>query len=109
MTKLLPKIIFFALIIGIAVAGTVLYIRTRASTDNGPWTMDNSKGTAPTANINEQQSVCIITVDGKKYDVQPLRSTHTGGDIFVCDTDMSDVFRKQHGDRLKMIEKYLVK
>lgn len=120
MNKLLPKIIFYALIVGVAVAGTLLYMKTRpAPTDNGPWTMsarggsalggDNSKGTTPTINVNSQQPDCIITVDAKQYDVTPLRNTHTGGDIFVCGTDMSDTFHKQHGDRLKMIEKYLVK
>jgi hypothetical protein len=101
MNKLLIKIIFYALIIGIAIAGTVLYMKTRpVSTNNGQWTMDNPTGMPAT---------CIITIDGQRYDVQTIRNTHTGGDVFQCGTDMSAVFHEKHGDRLQMIQKYLIK
>jgi hypothetical protein len=109
MNKLLPKIVFYALIVGISIAGTMLYMKMRpASVKNEPWTA----GQAPiTTNLNSVQPIttCIITVDGLKYDVQQLRSTHTGGDVFKCGTDMSSVFHGKHGESVKRIEKYLVK
>ncbi len=99
MNRILAKIVFYALIAGIIFAGAHLYIKTRLE---------------PAAAIQQpatgnQQPTCIITVDGQKYDVESLRSTHTGGDVFTCGTDMSDVFHKQHDDNLRMIQKYLVK
>jgi len=51
---------------------------------------------------------CIITIDGQRYDVQPLRNTHSGGDVFQCNTDMSDIFHGQHGDNLRMIQKFQI-
>jgi hypothetical protein len=45
---------------------------------------------------------CIVTIEGNRYDVTPLKSTHSGGDIFVCGTDMTATFFTQH-DR-KMLE-----
>jgi len=95
MNKLLPKIIFYGLIIGVAVAGTVLFLRSQP-VDNQQLTTSN------------QQPSCIITIDGQKYDVESLRFTHTGGDIFQCGTDMSAAFHQKHGDRLQMIQRYLV-
>ena len=95
MTKIIPKIIFYGLIIGVAIAGTILFLRSQP--------VDNQQPT-----IVNQQPTCIITIDGLKYDVQPLRDMHTGGDIFVCGTDMSAAFHQKHGDRLQMIQRYLV-
>jgi len=94
MTKILPKIVFYALIVGVAITGALLYIKIRPANQQ------------PTT--NNQQPICIITIDGQKYDVESLRSTHTGGDIFQCDTDMSAAFHRKHDDNLQMIQKYLV-
>lgn len=99
MNKLLIKIIFYALIIGVAVAGTVLYLKSQPTSSIA----DQQPAT------NNQQPSCIITIDGQKYDVESLRSMHTGGDIFVCGTDMSAAFHRKHDDNLQMIQKYLVK
>jgi len=53
---------------------------------------------------------CIITVRGEKYNVKEFRNMHKGGDIFKCDTDMTEAFNNQHGDReLQKMQKYLVK
>lgn len=57
--------------------------------------------------VNER---CLITIDGKKYDVTEFRKEHKGGDIFKCGTDMSADFHRQHdGKKLMEAEKYLVK
>jgi len=53
---------------------------------------------------------CLITIDGKSYDVTSYRKQHPGGDIFTCGTDMTKVFYSQHGSStLKKMQKYLVK
>jgi len=100
MNKTVIKAIFYLLIAGTAFAAALLYFKS-ASVGGGPATTGGN-GSAPA-------TACIITIDGKKYDVQPLRNTHTGGDIFQCGTDMSATFHRQHNDNLQMIQKYLVK
>lgn len=53
---------------------------------------NNSTGDKPnTANG------CIVTVAGNKYDVAELRKTHSGGNVFVCGTDMTATYTGQHG------------
>jgi cytochrome b involved in lipid metabolism len=51
---------------------------------------------------------CIITVNGKRYDVQSLRKTHSGGNIFLCGTDMTKTFNQQHGTNYTLIAKYRI-
>jgi hypothetical protein len=97
MNKLLPKIIFYTLIVAVAVAGTLLYMRMQPAAIS-----QNATPTSATA-------TCIITIDGQKYDVASLRNTHTGGDVFQCGTDMSAVFHGKHGNNLQMIQQYLIK
>lgn len=67
----------------------------------------------PTKKIVPTQSVtsnnqCIITVSGQQYDVTTLRSTHSGGDIFQCNTDMTTIYQNRHGTGLSLIQKYLL-
>lgn len=119
--KILPKIIFLALVVALAFAGGLLYRKTASTLPaiqaiNAPQTittniMTNDAITTQPSNTKPvpAKATCIITIDGQKYDVQPLRDNHSGGDIFVCGTDMSDVFHGQHGNNLKMIQKYLIK
>ena len=38
------------------------------------------------------RETCIITIEGKKYDVISFRSQHSGGDVFKCGTDMTSSF-----------------
>lgn len=57
---------------------------------------------------NTREEKCIITVFGRKYNVQLLRAIHPGGDIYVCGEDMSETFKKQHGEDVERIKKYLL-
>jgi len=53
---------------------------------------------------------CIVMVNGKRYDVTSFRNKHSGGDIFVCGTDMTAAFNSQHGSgTLNQMAPYLVK
>lgn len=58
---------------------------------------------APISNSN----LCIITLQGQQYNVTSLRSTHSGGDIFKCGTDMTAVYQGKHGISLVRMQSYL--
>jgi len=75
---------------------------------NTPTTIPTS---IPTAVITPKVTAsggCIVTLFGQKYDVASLRRSHSGGDIFKCDTDMSSVYQGQHGNNLNQMQRYLI-
>ncbi|MFZ2152751.1 MAG: hypothetical protein WAV41_01705 [Microgenomates group bacterium] len=51
---------------------------------------------------------CIITVFGQQYDVAPLQTGHSGGNIFVCGTDMTASYQSMHGTDVSRIAAYLI-
>lgn len=123
--KLIANIIFGAVLVGGAaisgVAAKQLVTSSGQVTDtlkNDVTTITFSKkesdsqtpknGNSGSVNSNTNTNSCIILVNGKKYDVEPLRSTHRGGDIFVCGTDMTSQFKSQHGMDFQRLSKYLV-
>lgn len=59
---------------------------------------------ASVSNLN----ACIVTLFGKQYDVSRLRSTHSGGDIFTCGTDMTSVYQGKHGTNVNRMQSYAV-
>lgn len=63
-----------------------------------------------TASINSAQNnnSCIISLFGKQYDVFPLQSTHSGGNIFKCNTDMTTTYQGKHGTDVSRMQKYLL-
>jgi len=63
---------------------------------------------AKTVTANSSSSNCIITLFGQQYDVTTLRTTHSGGDIFKCGTDMTAVYQNRHGTNLSRMQPYLV-
>lgn len=79
------------IIISIAIANVLLVTGLALFSSSNPKTPVKNSATG------EQ---CIITISGIKYDVQPLRSTHSGGDVFVCGTDMTKAFFGQHDQSL---------
>lgn len=63
----------------------------------------------PTPTPTPTPTGCIVTIDGVKYNVDSLRKTHSGGDIFVCGTDMSVTFWNEHNSRiLSKMQKYKI-
>ena len=52
---------------------------------------------------------CIIQIDGVKYDVTRFRQTHSGGNVFTCNTDMSQIFWSRHNQRiLQVMQQYRI-
>ena len=80
----------------------------------GAYFFMSSKNSSYSSDIQQSESSvladCIITVRGEKYNVKDFRNMHKGGNIFKCDTDMTEAFNNQHGEReLQKMQKYLVK
>lgn len=55
-----------------------------------------------------QAAGCVITVFSKQYDVAPLQGTHSGGNIFVCGSDMTASYQGKHGTDVARMQPYLV-
>lgn len=55
-----------------------------------------------------QPAGCLVTVFGNTYNVTRLRSSHPGGDIFRCGTDMTQAYQRQHGNDMGMLAPYRV-
>lgn len=63
----------------------------------------------PTPTTDPLAGKCIIYISGTRYDVTDFRNIHSGGDIFQCGTDMTDIFRNQHPDSyLSRMDKYKI-
>lgn len=104
--SLFLKIAFYTLLVAVAVSAGMLIEKNFSKTaDEVKPPQDTQSEVSPQLISNP---TCIITIDEKKYDVQPLRSTHPGGDIYKCDTDMSAIFHGKHGESVKRVEKYLI-
>jgi cytochrome b involved in lipid metabolism len=88
--KTIKTISLLSLITALAVIGLILGLNTDIKPDNN--TAQKQILTSPTINDNR----CIVTINNQKYDVTALRKTHSGGDIFVCNSDMTTTFFTQH-------------
>lgn len=53
-------------------------------------------------------SACVVTVSGQLYDVSSLKSTHSGGDIFVCGTDMTTLYQAIHGTNVNRLAPFII-
>lgn len=60
----------------------------------------------PKATVTPSTNRCFVTLFGGLYDVTSLRSSHSGGDIFKCGTDMTSVYQGKHGTSLSRMAKY---
>jgi len=69
---------------------------------------ESSISTSSSSSTIVTSNKCIVTIKGSKYDVTKLRNTHSGGDIFICNTDMTASFNSQHGNDYARIKQYLV-
>lgn len=78
------------------------------TTNNSTTAKTTTESSQTTNNAQTATTGCLITVSGNTYNVQSLRSTHPGGDVFVCDTDMTSMFNKAHGSNYSMLQPYLI-
>lgn len=51
---------------------------------------------SPTSKLDNLTGHCLVQISGNTYDVTALKSTHSGGDIFQCSTDMTSIYFSQH-------------
>lgn len=56
----------------------------------------------------QTNNTCIVTLSGQRYNVTPLIASHSGGNVFLCGSDMTKVYTSQHGLDLSRMAKYLV-
>lgn len=97
------KVIFAIFILNLATISLLIVGASRV----------HSSTSSVTTNIkaNQASNQCIVTIQGNQYDVSKLRKTHSGGDVFTCNTDMTDVFFSMHDNGLlnSQMQQYLVK
>lgn len=105
--KVLPKVLFLLF------AGTAITTSAAAGLKLAQNFQTSDPGIqgisidAPTPSPQPANTLCLVTLFGQTFDVTSLRSTHPGGDIFVCGTDMTSVYQSQHGSSLARMQPYL--
>lgn len=61
-----------------------------------PSTTTTITSQAPTNKPDPLAGHCLVQISGHVYDVTVLKTTHSGGDIFQCGTDMTSIYFTQH-------------
>ncbi len=79
---------------------------TKSSGTTTPIALAKAIAPTPTTVVTNTSNSCVITVFGKNYDVQPLRTSHPGGNVFVCGTDMSAAYQSAHGSNPNKLALY---
>lgn len=122
--KLIANIVFGAVLIGGATVSGVAAkqlvlsssdvadtlkndVETIATIDKGSLKSTKKSNTSK-SNTSTDPNSCIILLAGKKYNVEALRQSHSGGDIFDCGTDMTSKFNSEHGTDYARLSQYLV-
>jgi len=98
------KSLIFAILGSLAVFGVLAYFGYSYYIDSQlKYTNENlEEQKAKLSEIPEDER-CIITIDGKKYDVTLFRDVHPGGNVFKCGQDMTQAFSRQHGGSQKVL------
>lgn len=115
-----PLNIFFLFIVlnYFLIAGLVIIFDTAGSSsqisnNNSVKTQTRTQTSTPTTTpiTTTSSSDCIIQINSNKYNITALRKTHSGGDIFQCGTDMTQVYYSMHNDNLlrTQMSQYLIK
>lgn len=73
---------------------------------------NTSSGSSPTPTSSPSNSggsnSCIVTLFGKQYNITSLLTTHSGGNVFNCGTDMSSIYQSRHGTNVSRMQQYLI-
>lgn len=99
-------LINYLLLIGFTIGGPIFTNWQNQKSDNQTFTDQQPDiKVRPTA-----KPACLVTIKDTLYDVIELRKNHTGGDIFICGTDMTTTFYSMHDEqfRLNNMQKYIV-
>lgn len=83
---------------------------TQATSGNTNVTTNNSQTVTQTQQTQSPQSNrCIVVVDGANYDLTNFINIHSGGNIFSCNSDMSQTFWSQHSQKqLNQLQQYRI-
>lgn len=115
--KGLTKISIIAPIISLIVSSTMPVIALAAPVDSvnpvvsisAPNNSSIVSGSVTiSANASDVFSNCVVRIFGQSYDVSVLGSTHSGGNVFNCGTNMDAVYSSQHGTNTSRIQPYLI-
>ncbi len=73
-----------------------------SATADAPVTITVNAAPTPTYTLSQVQlhntnSNCWVVVFSKVYDITPLTSGHSGGNVFSCGTDMTTLYQSVHG------------
>ena len=65
-------------------------------------------GTTPTQapGSGSNPSLCLVVINGSTYNLYPLKTTHSGGDLFNCNTDQTALYKSKHGTNYSRIQMY---
>jgi len=89
----------FALVLGVVFMAKAAITPTIAVPNTTPTqkpTVIVSVTPTITPTVDPLAGHCLVYVDGTRYDLTEFRDIHSGGNIFQCGTDMSDIFHGQH-------------
>ena len=64
--------------------------------------------TASATDLAIPSTDCVITLFGVLYDVTSLQNTHSGGNIFVCGTNMTSTYQGMHGTNVSRMAPYTI-
>jgi predicted heme/steroid binding protein len=120
MKHILRRIIPLTIIAVLLMVSAVFVPSSQAATDTispvanvtSPTNNSSVSGTvsisATASDTSVTGSACVVTLFGLQYDVTQLRSTHSGGDMFNCGTDMTTLYQSTHSTNVTRMQPYLI-
>lgn len=64
--------------------------------------------TAAATDVSIPATDCVVTLFGIQYDVTSLQTTHSGGNIFTCGTNMTATYQAKHGTDVSRMAPYTI-
>ena len=87
---------------------TPVVVNTQKSSTSPPAVTTKKAATTPVVQKPKSVPTCIVTINGSRYNVQSLKNTHSGGNIFTCGKDMTATFKSFHGTNYGLIARYKI-
>lgn len=56
--------------------------------------------------MHNSNSDCWVILFSKVYDITPLVTTHSGGNVFLCGEDNTNIYQSQHGTGMSRMNSY---